>query len=464
MKIIIKLQIIALFIMLIQPAITTAADFDLLKGRFWQERETGNIWYVHNTRPEKYPVNTIEDFNYLAKLTATGITNKDLSKIKLGNFDAPGFDTDQDGLSDELEAAMGTSKDRVDTDNDRNNDRQEIYNGYNPNGPGKMVFDIAFAKKNLGRIFLQVQNRGQLWYINPLDRKRYFLNGKSEALVVVRGLVSIIDQSELSDIQTGSGNERYDLYAMEKNIKTLVDAERQKQGLAALKWNEELAAVAREHSRNLAAEDEKLTNVQLTCDFPMIHHEGITFGAYNHNRLNNRGVYYFSQSGENIALMPSLQRTVTYDPQTEMAMAQKLSTCAARQGEYNTALKSKTENSAYTEDQKINFIKEEIVKRANALTGEVKIGQVDFSWLSKSEIEKNTVAGWMNSPGHRANILKSEYDETGIGAAYVNGYIISTQIFIKRADCGFKGGACCEKQGYYPYCYTPYSCNSGICQ
>lgn len=36
-------------------------------------------------------------------------------------------------------------------------------------------------------------------------------------------------------------------------------------------------------------------------------------------------------------------------------------------------------------------------------------------WLSLDEIAKSTVDGWMNSPGHRKNILNSRFDREGIG-------------------------------------------------
>lgn len=38
--------------------------------------------------------------------------------------------------------------------------------------------------------------------------------------------------------------------------------------------------------------------------------------------------------------------------------------------------------------------------------------------------------GWMNSPGHRANILKSNFKEIGIGAYYQNGKYYWVQLFI----------------------------------
>lgn len=42
------------------------------------------------------------------------------------------------------------------------------------------------------------------------------------------------------------------------------------------------------------------------------------------------------------------------------------------------------------------------------------------------------VSAWMNSPGHRANILSGSYSETGVGAAKkANGTLYWTQMFIR---------------------------------
>jgi len=40
-----------------------------------------------------------------------------------------------------------------------------------------------------------------------------------------------------------------------------------------------------------------------------------------------------------------------------------------------------------------------------------------YAWNSQEEIAQSTVRGWMNSPGHRKNILTSTYDKEGIGVA-----------------------------------------------
>ncbi len=42
---------------------------------------------------------------------------------------------------------------------------------------------------------------------------------------------------------------------------------------------------------------------------------------------------------------------------------------------------------------------------------------VSHDWNSLEEIAQSTVNGWMNSPGHRHNILKTQYDREGIGVA-----------------------------------------------
>jgi len=45
---------------------------------------------------------------------------------------------------------------------------------------------------------------------------------------------------------------------------------------------------------------------------------------------------------------------------------------------------------------------------------------------------EEVVRGWMNSPGHRANILNRSFTEIGVGAARnKNGVIYWTQLFIK---------------------------------
>jgi uncharacterized protein YkwD len=52
-------------------------------------------------------------------------------------------------------------------------------------------------------------------------------------------------------------------------------------------------------------------------------------------------------------------------------------------------------------------------------------------YLSLQAVCEWAVSGWMNSTGHRANILKTNYTETGVGVSFSDGwdYLYITQIF-----------------------------------
>lgn len=40
------------------------------------------------------------------------------------------------------------------------------------------------------------------------------------------------------------------------------------------------------------------------------------------------------------------------------------------------------------------------------------------------------VIGWMNSPGHKENLLRPEYTSLGVGVHYLNGTLTWSQMFI----------------------------------
>ena len=53
-----------------------------------------------------------------------------------------------------------------------------------------------------------------------------------------------------------------------------------------------------------------------------------------------------------------------------------------------------------------------------------------YDWFSLEELARNAVNGWMNSPGHRQNILDSSYDRAGMGVAVADdGKVFFTQNF-----------------------------------
>jgi len=56
--------------------------------------------------------------------------------------------------------------------------------------------------------------------------------------------------------------------------------------------------------------------------------------------------------------------------------------------------------------------------------------ETNREWYSSDEIAENAVNGWMNSPGHRQNILTSYWKNEGIGVAVSSdGKVLATQNF-----------------------------------
>lgn len=452
-----KIIIVLALGLLVIPKFTHAEGLaSKLAGRVLLAVEAhGEAWYVTTDSLLRIYLGRPQDAFNLMRQQGVGISNKNLNKIPIGVI-AGSTDSDTDGLPDNLEAALHLDGQKTDTDGDGFSDYLEVKKGFNPTGKGSLPLDLNFTRLQIGKIFLQVEEHGQAWYINPADGLRYFLGRPDDAFAIMRTLGLGIKNGELEQISILMPN--YDLSAFTDKIFDLVNDERKKAGLEGLILNNDLSAVAREHSQDLAEENTRLTDLNKACDFPIIHHEGFKFGHYGYDRLHNRGLYYFDKSGENIALMPAAGvKTINYDSR----ITATVNNCASRQEkvdqDYEKALTNK-DNKA-----KLDMVASEIVKRQKLLVDEPEVSLSEIKWNSLETVATKTVSGWLSSPGHKANIIEADYDATGIGSAYVNGCVITTQIFIRRITCGFKDSACCSREDYYPYCYEPYSCENGKC-
>ncbi len=439
--------------------VVNASNFEHLAGRIvLQVEENGEAWYVSPDKLERYFLGRPDDAFSLMREKGIGISNIDLAKIPIGLDLISGIDTDQDGLSDEIEKSIETNFLLPDSDGDAITDLEELKNGYDPRNNQLLIFDPAFVARNLGKIFLQVESKGEAWYVFPGNGKRYYLGRPQDAFEIMRNLGLGISNEDLNELIALTPN--FNLKNLEIEIYNLVNKEREKRGLKSLVLNNELSQVAREHSRNLAKENESFTALDSVCSFPLIHHEGFDFGIYQNNRLLNRGIKYYSMSGENIALLSSasiflMYREGSLDPNN-------FEECSEKQTKWDKLLKESLDKET-KENEKLNIILAEIDKRKKAFFDSPHLDIDSVKWDSENELASQAVDGWMNSPGHRENILRSEYDETGMGAAYVNSYMIITQIFIKKTNCGYEGASCCEKDDYL-ICYQPSTCVDNICR
>ncbi len=142
------------------------------------------------------------------KKLGLGITNQDISGIPVYINNTNGYDSDGDSLSDDLEKALGTDINNIDTDGDGFRDDEEIKNGYNPLGTGRWVTNRALIDRLRGRILLQVESKGEAWYVNPVNGKRYFLGKPSDAFEIMKKLGLGITNQDLSLIdEAGAGNQ-----------------------------------------------------------------------------------------------------------------------------------------------------------------------------------------------------------------------------------------------------------------
>ena len=436
-----------------------ASDFEHLAGRIvLQVEENGEAWYVSPDRLDRYFLGRPADAFALMREKGIGISDIDLEKIPVDLDLLSGLDTDGDGLPDEIEKSMGMNYLLNDSDSDGFGDFEELQKGYDPRSDQSLVFDPAFVARNLGKIFLQVESKGQAWYVFPENGKRYYLGRPMDAFLVMRNLGLGISNGDLDELIALSPS--FNLIDFEKEIHKLINKERESFGLQTLTLNNELSKVAREHSQNLANENANFTALDSLCSFPLIHHEGLDFGLYQGDRLSNRGIKYYNMSGENIALLGSAAIVLTYEEgSVDVGEHEK---CDEEQLKWDKDFKEAMEDET-DEDIKITMLLNETKKRAETFDASPRLDIASAEWQSSNELAVRAVDGWMNSPGHRQNILKGEYDEAGMGVAYINSYVIITQLFIRRTDCGYEGASCCERENYQ-ICYEPNTCVNSVCE
>lgn len=173
-----------------------------LKGKILLQVESkGEAWYVSPADGKRHSLGRPNDAFNLMRQLGVGISNDNLKKIKIADENLIGQDSDNDGLSDMAEDAIGTDKNNQDSDADSYNDKDEIMGGYNPSGNGKLNLDNNFAKGQSGKILLQVEKHGEAWYVNPDNNQRYFMSRPGDAFNLMRKLGLGISNSNLASIK-----------------------------------------------------------------------------------------------------------------------------------------------------------------------------------------------------------------------------------------------------------------------
>lgn len=182
---------VVLLFTIISGAIVFGAHDDAdnrFRGRILLEVEKkGEAWYVDPKTGDRVFMGRPGDAFSLMRSMGVGIATKDLERIPIAdsNLDT-GTDSDGDTLSDDVERSFGSNPLKSDTDNDGFTDGVEVRSGYSPAGQGKYLLDLEFTKRKAGKIFLQVEQNGEAWYVHPKELQRYYLGRPSHAFDVMR--------------------------------------------------------------------------------------------------------------------------------------------------------------------------------------------------------------------------------------------------------------------------------------
>jgi len=161
------------------------------------------FWYIDQVNRVKYHLSDEKTYLTFVKKTAKGIRQKDLDKFALGWKNIiPLKDADGDGLANNFEQAIGTNPADKDTDKDKYSDKEEVLKGYDPVGNGRAKFTFSFSNKNKGRLFINVDNKGSIWYINPADAKKYFFGNPAEAWTMIKILSSKVKYEQINSYRS----------------------------------------------------------------------------------------------------------------------------------------------------------------------------------------------------------------------------------------------------------------------
>jgi hypothetical protein len=142
-----------------ETSLLTAVDQDFVKKLsgyiLLQVENNGEAWYVDLASQKKYFLQNGAVAYQALRTFGLGITNADLNKIPDAN---------------------------------------------NPSGTG---YDKKLVNRLKGRILLQTQSKGEAWYVNPKDGKRYYLKDGDAAYSIMRSLSLGITNVNLRKIEVG---------------------------------------------------------------------------------------------------------------------------------------------------------------------------------------------------------------------------------------------------------------------
>ncbi len=209
----------------------------------------------------------------------------------------------------------------------------------------------------------------------------------------------------------------YDFDAIALLIHDLINRERKNRRLGELTYNPALSRITLEHSKDKAQDNVWSTGIDKPCSEIFIRHEGSSLANFSlGDRLKNAGIS-FREGRENIfgmAVSKNLIYRITADQDDII--------CPDFQQIPMPG------HPTFEEAQ--NIIQSNIASSKTAFGALAPMTFVNREWLESYEVANRAVTGWINSPGHKENLLAPAITQDGIGIVWVNEYLIITHDFI----------------------------------
>ena len=181
--------IAAFFLLFPQAAAQAGAAANRLSGKILLDVErNGEAWYVYPENKKRYYLGRPGDAFKVMRELGLGITNVNLAKIPAGEGQpqVAGVKIDT-----EIELKPVSAEDKI---------------------------NIALVNRLSGRIVVQAEEKGEAWYINPTDQKRYYLGRPEDAFAVMREKGLGITKKDLALINKNILDESIDKYSSYKYI------------------------------------------------------------------------------------------------------------------------------------------------------------------------------------------------------------------------------------------------------
>ena len=142
---------------------------DSFKGKFIVPKgNKGKYYYIHPSEMEAYAFDNEESALLLFSKIGIGIKNIDIEKILVGETSIENSSINNDCKIKDIGS--------------------------------KVLRDQEFLNSQSGKIFLQIENDGETWYVNPSDLKRYSIGEPENILDIVSCLSHEISDDALNEI------------------------------------------------------------------------------------------------------------------------------------------------------------------------------------------------------------------------------------------------------------------------